>query len=111
MDEFGFSHATVYQQNSLYMFILSPPYNRPAEIMSFNETTDDDPAVMGDRLIPGTHHSRSFTSSQIIGTAPYFVRIGTINFARVFTDDVAVRSRSICLWQIHAVGARILPQP
>jgi hypothetical protein len=63
--------------------------------MSFNETTDDDPAVIGDRLIPGTHHSRSFTSSQIIGTAPYFVRIGTINFARVFTDDVAVRSRSI----------------
>ena len=108
-DEFGFSHAWAYQENSLYIQVIAPNFNPPrfGSVMSTNYTTGDDPPVMGEHLISGDYYYAYPTTKHTIGVGEYTLRVGATNIHRVFTDDMTARCRSIFLWNIVSVGVRI----
>jgi hypothetical protein len=110
VDEFGSSYAYAHHDNSMYMYMVAggrvEEHRAP---MSYVATDSDHPPLMGQHLIPGTYHFAYFTTDTIIGTANYSLSIGNINFNGVLTNDMAVRSKSSCLWLLHSVACRIKP--
>ena len=110
VDELGLSYAYAHHENSMFMSTQTGGHiEKHRRRMSYVETDSDHPPLMGDHLIPGTDHFAYFTTDGIVGTVNHLLSIGTINFNGVLTDDMAVRSKSSCLWQLMWVACRIKP--
>ena len=109
VDEFGLSWAGIHQINSLYLVTYGAGGGKSSAMMSSNVMTDEDPPVNSDKLIPGKHYFRDLIGNNPLGAGPTEITIGANNFFWVWSDDMAVHSRSIFMWQIVSVGCRIKP--
>ena len=113
VDEFGLSWAGIHQVNSLYLVTYGAGGGKSSAVMSSNVMDDEDPPMNSDILIPGKHYFANLIGNGPLKAAdvagPTEVTIGANNFFWVWSDDMAVHSRSIFMWQIVSVGCRIKP--
>jgi hypothetical protein len=110
VDEFGGSYARAHHENSLYMYmVVGGRVEEHQARMSYVQTDSDHPPLLGNHLIPGTYHFAYFTTDSKIGMGRHSLSIGNINSNGVLTNDMAVRSKSSCLWLLTFVSCRIKP--
>ena len=112
-DEWGWSHSTTWQQNSISMQVMHPnsPTETDALMSDFRADFDgDSETVDRDYLVPGEHYfAQGLSSGPIAGGTSVVVQIGTFGADTSKLDDVSVHSVSEFRWFVSSVQVRIRP--
>ena len=112
-DEWGWSHSTTWQQNSISMDVLHPNTLPGTDALMSDFRVDfdgDSKTVDRDYLVPGEHYfAQALSSGPVSGGTSVVVQIGTFGADTSKLDDVGVKSVSNFRWFVSSVQVRIQP--